>query len=197
MAGGIDFSRLVPASPAEAIAAGIAPGLERPPVAVSDPVAAVSAPPVPEAVTPAPAPLAAPVSVPAPAPAPVPAKEPPRFVGGALRYMEVPLAFPVEFDGVVWETIPLRRATAAEVRAYFEELARIGPDEWRHFPIYARADGTPVPPEVIDHLDPDDLDLVTEASADFLCARLHRLREVQRASSIPASRDNTGPTSST
>ncbi len=193
----IDFAGFAPASPAEALAAGVQPGLRPLPEAPAGSVAAAAVAPAPEAVAAVPAGLAAPLAAPAVAPAPaVPAKAPPRFVGGALRFMEVPLRYPVEFDGITYEAIPLRRPSAAEVRAYFEALASIGPEEWLHFPIYQHADGTPIPPEVIEHLDPDDFDAVQEASADFLCARLRRLQEASRESSTPLTSADTGPTSS-
>ncbi len=185
MSNGRDFSRFAPVTRAEAQSAGVQFGSRS---VSAEPPAPVS---VGEDAT-----LTPSASLAVPQTASAPAKALPRFVGGPARSAEVPLRYPIEFDGVTWTGVPLRRPSAAEVREFFERLSQIGTEEWLQFPIYAREDGTPVPSEVIRFLDPDDADAVQEAAADFLCARLLQLQEIGRASSIPPAPASTGPTSS-
>lgn len=166
-----DFRAFAPVARSEAVVAGALPARD---VTASAPATPPAPAPVVEAS------VAPPAPPPAPAPAPIPGVTVPRFVGGGLRAMTVPLRYPVEFAGRVWDEIPLRRPTAREVGEYFEALQKIGAEEWLHFPIYADADGTPVPGEVIDFLDPDDSEAVSEASADFLCDRLRRFEALLR-----------------
>ncbi|KAB2665988.1 hypothetical protein DEA98_09860 [Brucella pseudogrignonensis] len=52
------------------------------------------------------------------------AKQPPRFVGdGGRREMVVSLDFPVEYDGVVYSEITVRRPIMREWRDYLQECA--------------------------------------------------------------------------
>ena len=138
-----------------------------------------------------------------PAPLPVPAKPRPPApapIGGPLRSLTIPLAYPLGYDGREFRAITLRRPTSAEVGRFFEDLiVGADPDEagLLFFPVFYAEDGAPVPNVVLASLDDDDRADVMERVADFLPRRLQALR----GSTPPASGADTGadtaPTSST
>ena len=156
--------------------------------------------PAPSAAPDASAPVAAVPAALGAIPAPAVKPEPPRFVGGRLRVLEVELDYPLEYDGVLFEAITLRRPTSAEVGRYFERLAEVAvsdPDAILYFPVFTLADGAEVPGAVLEALDPDDRERVMELAEDFLPGRLLRFRDAQRPASSPPAGDSTEQTSST
>jgi hypothetical protein len=85
----------------------------------------------------------------------------PKFVGGPPRLRKIPLTYPVEFNGVVYKEIEIRRLTAKDVADFIENLC--GDDrKAARLPVFG------CPPEVIDGLDADDFDVVDKAALDFL-----------------------------
>ena len=93
--------------------------------------------------------------------------EPPKIVSTKPRHVDVPLAWPVEYDGKVYEKIRIRRVTAAEVDAFIKAVSNV-PDGMT----------MPVPPmvecpiEVFNSLDDDDRLLIEESMLPFLPRRL-------------------------
>ncbi|HEY8578647.1 MAG TPA: phage tail assembly protein [Beijerinckiaceae bacterium] len=81
------------------------------------------------------------------------APAPPRFVGGPPRSTAVPLRWPVEYDGKVYDSIAVHRMSVADVDAY----SRDG---------FPRMFGD-TPRAVIDALDADDAAAVNKAVLDF------------------------------
>lgn len=69
------------------------------------------------------------------------------------RTLEVPLQYPAEFEGVVYDKVVVRRPTRAEVQTFVEG---------GKLPIYD------VPEVVFENLDPDDYEKVNEVMLDFL-----------------------------
>lgn len=96
-----------------------------------------------------------------PAGAPAEAIAPPRFVNQQKRFRTIPLEWPLEYDGKIYDAITVRRMTAQEVADWQ------GSDE-RTLPMVE------APLAVIDALDADDALKVNEAIHDFLP---HALRE--------------------
>lgn len=93
------------------------------------------------------------------APAELPAQiEPPRFVGKP-RSKTVPLDYPIEFGGKVYDSVTVRRLTGTEV-GEFAEACRRG--DKAILPMYD------CPFEVIEALDADDAAIVHEVTNDFL-----------------------------
>lgn len=88
-------------------------------------------------------------------------KAPPRFCGTRPREKLVPLDYPVEYDGKVYDGIRVRRMTVAEVGAFIEAAG--GEDAKT-----ARLPMFDAPPEVLDALDADDAERVNEVVRDFL-----------------------------
>lgn len=83
----------------------------------------------------------------------------------------IPLEFPKTVDGVLWNEIHLARLTAGEVRDFEERLAA-GDDSTRvRLPVFRDAAGAPVPENVLDALDDDDILALEVASKDFLPRR--------------------------
>lgn len=84
-----------------------------------------------------------------------PAPASPRFVGDRRRDVVVPLEWPIEYDGKVYNEIRVRRMTGAEVAAFVNS-----------------DDGTlpmvEAPKVVIDALDADDAMAINKAITDFL-----------------------------
>lgn len=93
------------------------------------------------------------------APAPVA-----KFIGDLPRDKIVPLEWPIEFDGKLYEAIRIRRVSAKEVRDYLEALRT------------SEADIMPpmidCPLEVWSALDADDHDAVDQAAMEFTPKRL-------------------------
>ncbi len=93
-------------------------------------------------------------------------KEPPvaRIVNPAGRSKLVPLQFPVEFDGKVWDSIEIRRCTGGEMRDYFEAMAEAG--------CFVMPPVIQCPIEVWEAMDADDQYIVDEEAQAFMPRRL-------------------------
>jgi hypothetical protein len=100
---------------------------------------------------------------------------------GKPRATAVPLEWPFSYDGVVYEEIPLRRVSVAEIAAWVEGLAD-NPDA--PLPVFG------VPSAVLDMLDPDDDDRLSEVARDFLPRRFQ-----DAAGPPPEAGDDTPPSS--
>lgn len=98
--------------------------------------------------------------------APAPA---PRFVNTAGRSETVPLEWPIEFDGLLYDSVTVRRMTVADIAAFeqrINEARRTGGDlDKIRFPMFD------VPEAVMDALDSDDADRVGEVTLRFLPRR--------------------------
>jgi hypothetical protein len=95
----------------------------------------------------------------------------PKFVGGPPRAHRVPLTYPIEYGGIIYEEIVVARLTAREVADFQDAAAKFvegAPFVW---PIYRDADGKPVPVEALDGLDDDDRLELDKAVRDFLPRR--------------------------
>ena len=92
--------------------------------------------------------------------------EPPiaRIVGGKPREQLVPIEYPVEFDGKVWDAIPIRRITGKELSTYFEKIAEGG--DFSLPPVVA------CPVEVWEAMDADDQQAVDAVATAFMPRRL-------------------------
>lgn len=94
-------------------------------------------------------------------------KEPPvaRIVNPAGRSKMVPLQFPVEFDGKIWDSVEIRRCTGTEIKKYMEQMAN-------------REETFTLPPVVIcpvavwEAMDADDQLTIDEESQAFMPRRL-------------------------
>jgi len=109
----------------------------------------------------------------------------PRFVGpGAFRV--VPLQFPLEYDGVVYNEIKVLRLSAKQVNDFVEA---VGEDSSAKLPVIEG------PSEVLDYLFPDDLEEVNKVIEDFLPRVLRTVRE--RALETTGATPQPSPPSST
>lgn len=97
----------------------------------------------------------------------------PRFVGGPPRSRIVPLTWPVEYDGRVYNAITVHRLSAGDVGDVMRAIEEHGSK--------ARLPMFDVPFEVIDALDADDADSVNAAVLDFLPRALRPADESQPA----------------
>lgn len=105
-----------------------------------------------------------------------------RIVTTKEREKFVPLEYPVEFDGKLYEEIRIRRISGKELEDFFKAM-----DE-------GRGNMPPVvdcPVEVWDQMDADDQKTVDEAAVDFFPQRLKALRAAVMAASIRAATENT------
>lgn len=84
-----------------------------------------------------------------------------RFSGDRERVKAIKLEWPVEVDGVVVETINVRRLTTGEVAAHAEYM-RGNPNSGARWPMADQPD------HVIDALDAVDGDAINRAIIDFL-----------------------------
>lgn len=88
-----------------------------------------------------------------------------RIVSPKEREKMVPLEYPVEFDGVLYEQVKVRRASGKEVQAYMDRMRN--------------GDANAVPPmvdcpqEVWDAMDDDDQVTVDQAARPFWPRRLN------------------------
>lgn len=96
-----------------------------------------------------------------------------RIINPQGRSKSVPLQFPVEFDGKVWDAIEVRRCTGAEIKAYFERMGEGG--------AFALPPVVQCPMEVWDALDADDQFVVDEAAQAFMPRRLKAAVELLSA----------------
>jgi hypothetical protein len=97
-------------------------------------------------------------------------KSAPRFVGGAARVKTVPLAWPVEYDGKVYDEITIKRLTAREVADFSEKLEKEKNGALR-WPVFVDGEGAPIPDVVLDAIDDDDNLEIQKALIDFLPRR--------------------------
>ncbi|MCZ8098838.1 MAG: phage tail assembly protein [Burkholderiales bacterium] len=74
------------------------------------------------------------------------------------RTLEVPLDFPAEFDGVIYDKVTIRRPNAGEVAAFFNSLQEGNLPDLNLYDL----------PFDISELDDDDLRRVNEATEGFL-----------------------------
>jgi molybdenum cofactor biosynthesis enzyme len=88
-----------------------------------------------------------------------------RIVGPKSRSTTVPLEYPVEFDGVVYNSITVRRMTGLEVETYVKAVGEAGSKMEVQMPAIE------CPMEVYNALDDDDRLRVEEALAPFLPRR--------------------------
>ena len=120
----------------------------------------------------------------------------PHFVGGKARRTSIALDFPVEFDGITYSEIGLRRLTAGEVSAFMDiarAIVKADPDANPRAPIFTTTDGAPIPDGLFDALDDDDALRLDEAAASFLPRRFQADREA--SASTPTAGSDTEPTS--
>lgn len=92
--------------------------------------------------------------------------EPPRFVGNKPRSREIALEHHIVFNGTIYENLVIRRMTTADVLSFVDEARENG--EKARLPMFFAADGSAIPAEVLDALDPDDAEAVNKAITDFL-----------------------------
>lgn len=107
----------------------------------------------------------------------------PKFVGDRAREKVIPLEWPLEYDGKLYEAVTVRRCTGTEIAEYVVALAG------GQSPLFP---GLDCPLEVYEALDADDLESVDEVVRDFLPRRF-------RAASAPTpeASDNTSTKSGT
>lgn len=87
-----------------------------------------------------------------------------RIINPQGRSKSVPLQFPVEFDGKVWDAIEVRRCTGTEIRAYFDKMGEGGQ--------FSLPPVVQCPMEVWAALDADDQFTVDETAQAFMPRRL-------------------------
>lgn len=99
---------------------------------------------------------------------------------------EIALDYPFTHDGYLYDRIVLRRLTTRQVAVYVSSLQKkveTQADEPVNVPMYFRADGAPVPDEVIqDCLIDDDTVRLEAVAMDFLP---RRFRDSLQAASTP------------
>lgn len=98
--------------------------------------------------------------------APVELKEA-RIVSPKERHKDVPLDWPVEFDGKLYESVRIRRVTGREVETFLRTIGSLAPGEPAPPPPMVDC-----PAEVYDQLDDDDRLKVEEELLPFLPRRL-------------------------
>ena len=118
----------------------------------------------------------------------MPEPESPRFDKPRLKAF--PLTWPVEVGGKRYDAVCLKRMTAGEVAAFQEDVATLPDGAGAQWPIYADADGAPLPPAVLAALDDDDKFELDKAVRDFLPRRF------QAALASDSSRANGASTAS-
>jgi hypothetical protein len=101
------------------------------------------------------------------APAEMPAQiAPPSFVGGKVRSKIIPLEWPLEYGGKTYDSVTVRRMSATEVSQFFNDES-----DTKRLPMFD------CPHEVIDALDADDSEVVSQAVIDFLPRRMQPASE--------------------
>lgn len=117
-----------------------------------------------------------------------------RFIGGDA-FRKVPLQFPVEFDGKSYDHVTVRRMTVAEMQAYIRKVQE-EPDNQGLIETMLDC-----PPDLLDHLFPDDAEEVDKVVYDFLPRALKEDLEQSlqtgedTPTSSPQSSDGDGTTS--
>lgn len=106
-----------------------------------------------------------------------------RIVGGGIREKTVPLNWPVEYDGTVYESVTIRRCSGTEISDYIIAMAT------GQNPLFP---GLDCPIAVYDALDADDFEEVDAVVKDFLPRRFRQVAEA-----IPEASGNTSTKSDT
>jgi hypothetical protein len=89
----------------------------------------------------------------------------PAFVNAASRHETVPLDWPIEYDGITWAAITVRRMTTADIAAFAAQAAVDAAPVPTRFPMFDAPDA------VLDMLDVDDADRLNEVVQRFLPRR--------------------------
>ncbi len=111
-----------------------------------------------------------------------------RIVSDKPRHKTIPLEWPVEFGGKVYDSVRIVRLTAGDVARFqdeIESLLKSDPRARVRFPLFKDGEGNDIPQEVMDAMDSDDRDSLDEAAASFLPRRF-------RATPEPATGPATG-----
>jgi hypothetical protein len=115
------------------------------------------------------------------------AKAPPKFVGGPPRLRSVPLVYPVEYDGVIYNEIVVVRLAVADIAAFQEAAAKLPEGQVPPWPAFRDADGKPMPIEVLGALDDDDQFELDKVTRNFLPRRYRAVPESDSAQSAGGS----------
>lgn len=103
--------------------------------------------------------------------APVAPPSAPVFIGDKSRVETVALDWPLSYGGKTYASITLKRMTTAEVADFIDRMRKAGEAATARFPIFVDEAGAPIPDEVMDGLDADDMDRLNERAANFLPRR--------------------------
>jgi hypothetical protein len=96
----------------------------------------------------------------------------PRFVGGKSRSMRIDFEWPIEYGGMTYDHVNLRRLTAGEVAEWTREIASQAQSGLSlAWPVLRDDADLPIPAGLTDALDADDFDAVNKAVLDFLPRR--------------------------
>jgi len=87
-----------------------------------------------------------------------------RFVNMEGRSKRIPLQYPFELDGVLWEEVEIRRCTGSEITAYVNDMVAGGD--------FVLPPVIQCPIEVWNAMDADDQFTVDEAAKAFMPRRL-------------------------
>ncbi len=104
-----------------------------------------------------------------------------RIVSPKERSREVPLDYPIEFDGKVYDTITVRRVSAREVSDFIDAVAKS--EEFAN----VKAPMIDCPQEVYEVMDDDDRLRLEEALLPFLPLRLKQGVALTLATATPTS----------
>ena len=96
-----------------------------------------------------------------------------RIVSEKPREKLVPIDFPVEFDGIVYEAIKVRRISGKELQTYFDGLGVAG--------VFNIPPVVDCPMEVWDAMDADDQEKVDEIALAFMPRRLKAAAQLLEA----------------
>ena len=95
----------------------------------------------------------------------------PRFISECARAATIPLEWPIEFGGKVYDKIGIARLTAREVADFHEKMAKRAETDPFTWPVFRDTDGGALPDGLLDALDIDDRDTLDKAALDFLPRR--------------------------
>jgi hypothetical protein len=97
----------------------------------------------------------------------------PHFVGTKARFEIIPLEWPLEHGGKVYDRLIVRRLTAGQIAKFMDRLRKASEDERKdmRLPLFVDDSGAPVPNDVLDALDSDDDERVSEVAERFLPRR--------------------------
>lgn len=120
------------------------------------------------------------------------AADAPVFVGGKPRARTIALEWPLKLGDKVYTSVTVRRLTVAEIETFVEEAKdsakqTIAAPKWPPM--------CDVPPAVLEALDPDDQDAISEAIMDFLPRRLRAGLEAAAAAQVQEAGESTAPSS--